>query len=371
MKIDIQIKHVLPALEDLFLKANLDNNSLSLWFYQLNIKGKSFNNEELNLCFNKIKQVLNDSPNKNELMCILGILLSPNSLSNLCEENESTITSIEAQLFEYAKNQIHANKVDFENGVVPILSYFGNTNHSFDYLSDLLNIIQQYFSYTERYQNEKELDLGFFLGQSGLLIALMNVLNKFKLDRRIYSNVKEIAGNIEARIEQIVNNIIPVGEMAGLVTFFPESIGQHDDILTISNHLSWSKGDLNQVVVLYKAGCFLNNPEYTKIADRVGTYTLTRKEFEDTEINSANLKNGAAGLAMMYFSLYKGSKNERYYDGYEFWKEQTLMMLTEPLEVEKDSENADDFMNGLLGILLTLRVFEEGLKPQWLKLILL
>ena len=371
MKTDNQISNLYSTLEKYFQESQKDKNSLSWWFYNLNIKDNSFNNDQLNLCLIKIRQVLKESPNRNELICILGILMNLNSLPKFREENKAIIITIEAQLFEYAKMQIHINKVDFEHGVVPILSYFGDTGYSKDHLSDLLNIIQQYFSYTETYQSEKELNLGFYHGQCGLLTVLMNVVQKHNSGKRIFNNVNEIAGIIEARIEQIVDNIIPVGDMAGLVTFFPESISMHDDIVTISNHLSWSQGDLNQALVLYKAGCFLNNPEYVKIADRVGTYTLIRKEFEDTEINSANLKDGSAGLAMMYLSLYKSTYNEKYLEGYEFWKDETLRMLNEALNNEIVFENTDDFLNGLLGIMLTLNAFEDGVKPQWLKLLLL
>lgn len=371
MKTHTQISHLLETLENSFYRANRDNTSISFWFYHLNIKDNSFNNEQLNLCLIKIKQVLADSPNKNDLLCILGILMNLKAMPLFEQQNKTAIESIEIDLFEYAKKQIHLNKVNFECGVVPILNYFGNAKHTTDHLTNLLNILQQYFIFNETYYTEKELNLGFYDGQCGLLIVLMNVLNKHNQDERIYNSVKEIAGIIEAQVEQIIDNIVPVGDMADLVTFFPESINHNDNIVSISNHLSWSQGDLNQVIVLYKAGCFLNNPEYAKIADRVGTYTLTRKEFEDTEIDSANLKDGAAGLAMMYLALYKGTHNEKYLDGYEFWKEQTLKILNDALENENTFENVNDFLNGLLGILMTLYAFENEVKPQWLKLLLL
>jgi hypothetical protein len=371
MIINNQIALLQSSIKESLEKAFSGKNTFALWFFQLNSQDLSLHDEMYKKCLNyienKLKQDNDILSDKNELLCLVNILTALKTNVSFYEENKNNIFVIDNALLKYAKSLINLDKVDFENGFVPILSYFGNFDSNNSELNQLLAILQEYLSWSK----SENFEWSFNKGKSGLLVVLINLLYKNNVAKRIYFDVSEMEEFVATQVEKITHGILPVGEVMGLVTFFPTIFNEDDDILTISNKMSWAEGDLNQVITLYKAGCIFDNQTYCKIADRVGTYTLMRTSFEDNEIDSIYLENGSSGLALTYLSLYKGTKNEKYLEGYTYWKNRTLSSLEDNLETLKNDTKNTHFMSGLLGVLLALDVFENNQKTLWMKLLLL
>jgi hypothetical protein len=369
---DNQITHLQASIKDALTKAFSDKDTFALCFFQLHTQQDlSLHIEMYKNCLdfteNKLKQDNDILSDKNELLCLVSILTILKTDTSFYEENKNTFSVIDIALLKYAKSLIDLDKVDFENGFVPMLRYFGNFDFNTQELNQLLAILQEYLSWAKN----ENFEWSFYRGKSGLLVTLINLLYKNNSTKRIYIDVSEMEAFVATQVEKITHSILPVGEVTDLVTFFPTVFNDDDDILTISNKMTWGEGDLNQVITLYKAGCIFDNQTYCKIADRVGTYTLIRTSFEDNEVDSIFLENGSSGLALTYLSLYKGTKNEKYLEGYHFWKNRTLSSLKENFETLKNDMNNTHFMSGLLGVMLALDVFENNQKTLWMKLLLL
>jgi hypothetical protein len=369
---DSQIAHLQKSIKEILMRELVEEKSLSKYFFQLYTQNSILNDKEMcNDCLgyieNKLKQDNDILSNKNELLLLISILTILKTDNSFHEENQETFSVIEDILLKHAKSLINFDKVNFENGFVSILNYFGNFDSSSQELNQLLGILQEYLLWAK----SERFEWSFSKGKSGVLVALINLFHKDNIHKRIYINVSDLKAFVYHQIEKITQGILPVGEITGLVTFFPTTtFNEDEDILTVSNKMTWAEGDLNQVITLYKAGYIFDNENFSKIADRVGTYTLTRTAFEDNEVDSIFIENGSAGLALTYLSLYKGTHNERYLEGYNFWKNKTLSALNENLETFVQPVNTN-FMTGLLGVLLALKVFESNHKMPWMKMILL
>jgi hypothetical protein len=369
---DSQITHLQAIIRESLIEALENKNSLSKWFFQLHTTDLTIHNtREYKDCLeyieNKLKQDNDILSNKNELLCFTSILTILKTNTAFYEENKASFSSVDNILLKYGKSLINLNKVDFENGFIAILNYFGNFDSSKQELNDLLAVLQEYLLWAK----SERFEWSFNKGKSGVWVALINLFHKDKIYKRIYIEVSELVDFVLNEMDRIIQSILPVGEVTGLVTFFPNTYNEDDDILTVSNKMTWAEGDLNQVITLYKAGYIFDNPIYGKIADRVGTYTLMRTSFEDNEVDSMSIENGSAGLALTYLSLYKGTKNEKYLEGYNFWKSRTLNLVKEHITTCNQTSFDTGLMTGLLGLTLALEVFENDQKMPWMKQILL
>ena len=137
-----------------------------------------------------------------------------------------------------------------------------------------------------------------------------------------------------------------------------------------AQRMGWCYGDLNQVLLLYRAGMVLGNNEWIEIADRVGSFTLQKRSYEETKIEDAFLCHGTSGVAQFYKSLYQLSGHQQYRVGYDYWLQQTVERLNSTFD-DTEADIAPGFLEGLIGTGLVLMNQEVSLSSQWEKLMLL
>ena len=135
--------------------------------------------------------------------------------------------------------------------------------------------------------------------------------------------------------------------------------------------LAWCYGDLNQVLVLYRAGKCLGHPGWIEIADRVGLATLRKKSYQETSVEDASLCHGTAGLARIYQSLYQLSGRTPYLAGYDYWNERTAGYLAEIFAHDRLPDKPASLLEGLPGAGLSLLAHLRGQPASWEKIFLL
>lgn len=138
---------------------------------------------------------------------------------------------------------------------------------------------------------------------------------------------------------------------------------------SFSAELSWRRGDLGQVLLLYKAATVLQDDELWKMAELVGLNTLLRTSLPATEVRSAHLGCGASGVAYLYRYLYQLSGQPAYLTGYEFWLRQTQALLQAEAAAGTYARtyqaHAGELLHGLAGVGLVLLSATTTLNIGW------
>nr|WKN34023.1 lanthionine synthetase C family protein [Tunicatimonas sp. TK19036] len=153
---------------------------------------------------------------------------------------------------------------------------------------------------------------------------------------------------------------------SNLITSLP--LTQEDNMNYYRRRLGWCYGDLNETLLLYQAGFILKRPDWVRIADKVGAFTLRKKRQTDTKIADGFLCHGSSGVSMFYQTLYQITQNRDYLTGSTFWMNKTVQFAQTSREGIKQPYS---FLDGSVGIGLALLTF---LKPEyntWKKLLLL
>lgn len=157
---------------------------------------------------------------------------------------------------------------------------------------------------------------------------------------------------------------------SGKYSIFPESVSMREHNPIFSNKLSWSGSDLNEAILLYNLNTIFHDPELLNKANLVGLNTLLRTDEKATAVHSAKIFDGAAGIALTYYSLYLLSGHSSYKSGYQYWINQTAIFLETEL---KDGlyKNKSSFTHGLTGIFYSLVAMEKKIDTFWNKALLL
>ena len=148
---------------------------------------------------------------------------------------------------------------------------------------------------------------------------------------------------------------------------FPDEMPPPAGAPLFSAELSWCRGDLGQALLLYEAHALLQDPELAHFADLVGLHTLLRKTLATTEVASAALDRGAAGVAHLYRCLYQLSHQPAYLHGYEFWLGQTHGWLPDALTAYPAQ---DILRDGLVGVGLVLLSAHAEQEVEWVNSLL-
>jgi hypothetical protein len=140
---------------------------------------------------------------------------------------------------------------------------------------------------------------------------------------------------------------------------FPDKLVSPAGHPIFSAEMSWRRGDLGQALLLYEAHALLQDPEIAYFADLVGLQTLLRTTSSTTEIASASLYRGSAGVAHLYRRLYQLSRQPAYLRGYEFWLGQTHSWLPATLSARPVQDALRDGLAGVGLVLLSARSEQE------------
>jgi len=292
-------------------------------------------------------------------------------------EVEAEFEELDRYLFSTAMNQIEADFIDYLHGALGTILYFSERTGEGQvqcYLDALIEkicgkAVKQPSGYWWRNYllqvSEKE-DINFSLshGLSGILLILLNAYPRCKHKDLIEHVVKE-------GVRFILKHKIDIDFAENAYSFFPFLIRKDATELIAPNRLAWCYGDLNEVLLFYRAGKLFSDEGLVRLADLIGGQTLLRKKQEMTMISDSHFCHGSSGLAQFYKTLYKESGLPAYLEGYEYWMEQTILLLDTDLEKGVYAGKECDYLEGLIGVGLTLLSYVSERELHWSRSVLL
>ncbi|UFH55065.1 lanthionine synthetase LanC family protein [Spirosoma sp. KNUC1025] len=199
--------------------------------------------------------------------------------------------------------------------------------------------------------DQTAIDLSLGTGYTGWILTLLQLIQLAQAHKRIYQNVSELSQVIDQYVDFLLTHQLPLDAEKENYSFFPTSIVKAE--WEITNDVSWSTGDIGQLVLLYKAGQLLQRPEVIQCADRLSGYLLQRRLLNRVKNDQLGLTDGVSGLSLVYRQLFLlTNRLEFLTEGY-YWLNQLLT------RIEAGDYGPDQsLLIGTLGIHGTLR--------QWL-----
>ena len=151
-----------------------------------------------------------------------------------------------------------------------------------------------------------------------------------------------------------------------MVSHFPVEIEIDTKVKHYTHEFSWSRGDLPVLILLHKTDKAFGKSYYQFMANTVGKVVSTRRDLLPINQNPY-LRNGTAGIAQCFYTLYQLSGKEFYEEAYEYWISETYRLLA----VEKNPVLSDDILDNLEGVNLVLRSYRKEISMEWSKRIFL
>ena len=230
--------------------------------------------------------------------------------------------------------------------------------------------IQNLYIYKKyQYGEGSDVNLGISHGLCSILLVLLQLheggICQEKIAKIVEQNVLFILSTL--RLENTTDSRLSAFPSNTIVDLPLEN---EKNSFFYKQRMGWCYGDLNQVLLLYKAGMILGKREWIDIADQVGAFTLRKRSYEETKIEDIFLCHGTSGVAQFYKSLYQLSGHQQYLVGYDYWLQQTVKRLNNTFNSTK-VDIAPGFLEGLIGTGLVLMNQELSSSSQWEKLMLL
>ena len=141
------------------------------------------------------------------------------------------------------------------------------------------------------------------------------------------------------------------------MSHFPFEINLKTGERQYTKEFSWSRGDLSVLILLYKADKTFGENQNKFITNTVGNIISKRTEIEPINQNPF-IRNGTAGIANCFSTLYNLSNKSFYKEAYEYWISETHRYKT----LGFLESNHNDFLDNYEGTNLTLKIYETGEK---------
>ncbi|WP_118951866.1 lanthionine synthetase LanC family protein [Taibaiella helva] len=308
----------------------------------------------------------------------LGYVLSNLQQNGLLDfDIDTELTDIDRYIFDAALDHITKTKVDYLHGAMGALHYFSSrvqTPVINQYVNELTaafctaaishdNGIYFLNSSLERLDNKK-VDLGLAHGLPGFLLLLIDAWPNVKDKERLEQIIR-------AGIAFILSQEQPARAMQDEYSSFPCYLELDPHKSFRIDRLAWCYGDLNTVLLLYRAGKVLGTDAYTHIANRLGRQSVGRRDEEATLSKDTHFCHGSAGLAQFYKCLYQESENQIYLDAYRYWIAVTMELIDDEIEKGKYSANPVSILEGWPGVGLVLIEYMANRPMNWAKAFLL
>jgi lantibiotic biosynthesis protein len=310
----------------------------------------------------------------------LGYILSLMKTSELVEiDLQEDLGELDASLAEIAMKQIvEEDRNDYLHGAMGVVHYFitrSKEPYIRTYLEKLVEAFCDKAVVTEEGiwfrnfiidQREKErIDTGLSHGNAGFLLILLNVLEAGILERKVREVVtKGIRFLISRQMKPDPNN--------EQHTFFPFSVNCSNFSDTyFSRRLAWCYGDLNIILLLYRASFLLHEPAWKELADTLAVQTVARQDETATLAADSHFCHGTAGLAQFYKTLYALTGNGIFSAATDYWMQKTVELLEVECRENWYSGKECDLLNGLPGINLVLLSYITKKELTWSRSLLL
>lgn len=284
---------------------------------------------------------------------------------------------LDKYLFEAAVLQFEKCDIDFLHGAMGTFHYFTSrvqTPVISGYLNDLAtklydNVVHDrngiwFKNYSLERLTDDKIDFGLAHGLSGILLLLIEAWPHLNDKAKAEEIIKD-------GVEFILRHELPVNFSENEFSFFPFTIDANIPEIDRINRLAWCYGDLNEVLLLYRAGKLLGNNKYIETGDRIGIQTLNRRSVISTLSADSHFCHGHAGLAQFYKCLYNETFNYKYYEAYEYWIGETLRVIDKEIENNKYAANPIGILETWVGVAFVLLEYTTTEKIGWAKAFLL
>jgi lantibiotic modifying enzyme len=280
-------------------------------------------------------------------------------------------------LFESALAELNLDNIDFLHGGMGLVHYFAGREQTpviNSYLNKLVRCALQkpvetgngiwVRNHGLQPNRKDEINFGLSHGLCGYLLTLIEAFPH--LIRK-----KRAAYIIRQGIQFIMKHQFPVDFAENEYSFFPFRFREADRELDRINRLAWCYGDLNHLLLLYRAGKLLDDSRYIQAADNMGAQVVTRRSYEATLSQNAHFCHGSSGLAQFYKCLFRETRNWMYNEAHQYWMAVTLSLIDGELENDPYSANDPGLLEGWTGIALVVADHLAGDGPNWSEALLL
>ncbi|TWV99919.1 lanthionine synthetase C family protein [Chitinophaga pinensis] len=308
-----------------------------------------------------------------------GYALNAMSLQGFLQfEVNDELESLDEFLYRSALDLIAADNFDFLHGALGVVHYFTERMHTSPqvavYLDNLiekicLNAVEEdggyWFKNSQiKIDGEDVISFGLSHGQCGILLILLNAY--------AHSVHKELIRKIiTGGIHFILKHKIDIDFSLNEYSFFPFIMKSDAREISAPNRMGWCYGDLNEVLLLYRAGKLFNDDNLLMLADLIGVQSMMRTDENATMVISSGFCHGAAGLAQFCKTLYDERGLDQYRKGYEYWIERTIILLEEELPQHIYAGKEGDVLEGAIGVAFTLLSYVSEHELNWSKAFLL
>ncbi len=255
---------------------------------------------------------------------------------------EEQLSLFDKIIYDGSIRLIEKNNTDYLYGITGAINYLSlRTNKPLvkEYVEYLVDCLAAKVIYTPKgsyFHNSHlddistkniEIDFGLAHGQCGILLTLLKIHKQNiaceKLEKILLNGVNFI-----------LNHKTNTDFQNEKYSFFPVKFNENfswdspQNYKMYSNRLGWCYGDLNQLLLLYKAGNALNKPQWVIFADKMGEVIVQRKKIKETDISDSHFCHGSSGLVQFYKRLFETSQNIIYDDAANYWLKATLVSLS-------------------------------------------
>lgn len=196
------------------------------------------------------------------------------------------------------------------------------SEQAYSFLNNLLRQATQCFAQSAY----SESNLSVEKGKTGLMLTLIEAALVLKSTGRIDTTVRDIEDVVGKYVQYLLDHQIPVDSQGGSWSIFPDSVnGMEWDV---TDQLSWARGDLGQLLLLYQADQLLDRTDIVRWANRLSGYVLQRRKVDRLHVDSTGLVDGSAGLSLLYRRIYLLTGNQSFQHEGEYWLLHMLTRLT-------------------------------------------
>lgn len=288
---------------------------------------------------------------------------------------EQTLADLDNYLFESALLLIKNRQLDFWHGAFGILFYFLQRIDTVVIKEKASILVEKIIDEVQGSDNglwfpnvnkpEDEYIINFSLshGQTAFLSVLMQAAQK-GIQTELITSVVYRGVNFVLKHHRLT-------DYEHNFSAFPLYINQDSKEPYYSNRLAVCNGDLNVVLLMYRAAEFLQDKNLRERADLVGLCTLQRQNEKATQVTDSHFCHGSAGVAQFYFTFYKITGYQAYYTGYQYWINKTIELLDKDFEKNTFKGEEGSLLNGYVGVMLVLLNYISEERLDWEKLFLL
>ncbi|MCU0341137.1 MAG: hypothetical protein MUE30_14755 [Spirosomaceae bacterium] len=290
---------------------------------------------------------------------------------------DETLADLDEYAFQTALQWVDELKLDFWHGAFGVLFYLierlSNPRHRQWAETLMSKICAQvrgdnnglWLPNISDPKDESVINFSLSHGQTAFLLVLMQAAKK--------GVEAELARSVVRRGINLILSYQRSTDYEENFSYFPFWVNDDTQEQYINNRMAVCYGDLNIVLLFYKAAAFLENDDLRRKADLIGLNTLRRQSEKATLVSDSHFCHGAAGVAQLYHSLYRIAGHEGYYKGYQYWIDRTVAALHHDLQNDAFGDNPGGLVTGQVGVALVLLtyIYHQNERLLWEKIFLM